>query len=177
MKNRLGSLILTIAVSMMVACGGAGPAPEIAADRSDEDGLIRYGMPEGWTNTRISSGNHYTREAAPEDQSILQVTPRAYQTSVSIEQFQEGTRGKHEIQGHALVRESMAEKNGFTTWEAVYEANVRGDDVIYHEFFLFTEGLMVEVSLGTLKRDHDRYVNDLVAVANSVRPADPGIQP
>lgn len=174
MTNRLGSLILTITMLMTVACGGAGSAPGLDANRSDEDGLIRYGMPAGWTNTRISSGKHYTREDMPEDPTILQVAPREHHPSVSIEQFQEGTRGKHEIQGHAIVRESTTEKNGFTVWEAVYEAHVRGDDVIFHDFILFADGLLVEVSMGTRKQDYDSYVGDLVAVVNSVRQANPG---
>ena len=171
MTKRLGLLILTIAMATVVACGGADSAPGIEANRSDEDGLIRYGMPEGWTNTRISSGNHYMREGMPEDQTILQVTPREYRPAVPIHQFQEGTRGKHEIQGHALVRESLKEKNGFTVWEAVYQAHVRGDDLVFHDFFLFADGLLVEVSLGTRKEDYDKYVGDLVAVVNSVRQA------
>ena len=174
MTNRRGSLILSIVMVTVVACGGADSAPGIEANRSDEDGLIRYGMPAGWTNTRISSGNHYTREGMPKDPTILQVTPREYHPSVPIEQFQEGTRGKHEIQGHAIVRESTTEKNGFTVWEAVYEAHARGDDLMFHDFFLFADGLLVEVSLGTRKEDHDSYVGDLLAVVDSVRQADPG---
>lgn len=174
MTNKLRSLILTIAMVMTAACGGAGSAPGIDADRGDEDGLIRYGMPEGWTNTRISSGYHYTREGLPEDPTVLQVAPRKRHPSVSIEQLQEGTRGKHEIQGHAIVRESTKDKNGFTVWEAVYEAHVRGDDVIFHDSYLFTDGLLVEVSLGTNKEFYDTYVGDLLAVVDSVREANPG---
>ena len=174
MTNRLGSLILSIVMATVVACGGADSAPGIEANRSDEDGLIRYGMPAGWTNTRISSGNHYTRAGVPEDPTILQVTPRVYDPSVPIEQFQEGTRGKHEIQGHAIVRESTIEKNGFTVWEAVYEAHARGDDLMFHDFFLFADGLLVEVSLGARKDDYDSYVGDLRAVVDSVRQANPG---
>jgi|GEM_PF-2977207 len=174
MTNRLGALILTVAMATAVACGGADSVPGIEANRSDEDGLIRYGMPEGWTNTRISSGNHYTRAGMPEDPTILQVTPREYHSAVPIEQFQEGTRGKHEIQGHAIVRESTKEKNGFTVWEAVYEAHARGDDLIFHDFFLFGDGLLVEVSLGTREEDYANYAGDLSAVADSVRQANPG---
>jgi len=174
MTNKLGSLILTIAMAMTAACDGAGSASGLDANRSDEDGLIRYGMPEGWTNTRISSGNHYTREGMPEDPTILQVAPREHHPSVSIEQFQEGTRGKHEVQGHTIVRESTGDKNGFTVWEAVYAANVRGDDVIFHDFFLFADGLLVEVSLGTHEEQYDSYIGDLQAVVDSVRQANPG---
>jgi hypothetical protein len=166
-------MILTIAMATSVACGGADSAPGIEANRSDEDGLIRYGMPEGWTNTRISSANHYTRADMPEDPTILQVTPRNYHPAAPIEQFQEGTRGKHEIQGHAIVRESTKVKNGFTVWEAVYEAHARGDDLIFHDFFLFADGLLVEVNLGTRKEDYDNYVGDLLAVVDSVRQANP----
>ena len=174
MTNRPGSLILIIAMTMAVACGGASSVPAIEADRTDEDGLIRYGMPEGWTNTRISSGNHYTREGMPEDPTILQVAPREHHPAVTIEQVQEGTRGKHEIQGHAIVRESTKDKNGFTVWEAVYEAHIRGDDVVYHDFFLFADGLLVEINLNTRKKDYDSYVGDLLAVVDSVRANNPG---
>ena len=43
--------------------------------------------------------------------------------------------------------------------------------MIFHDFFLFADGLLVEVSLGTRKEDYDSYVGDLVAVVNSVRQA------
>jgi hypothetical protein len=92
---------------------------------------------------------------------------------VTIEQVQEGTRGKHEIQGHAIVRESTTDKNGFTVWEAVYEAHIRDDDVIYHDFFLFADGLLVEINLNTRKKDYDSYVDDLLAVVDSVSANNP----
>lgn len=173
-KNRPSAPVLIVAMTLVVACGGTGSGPGLEANRTDEEHLIRYGMPDGWTNTRISSGNHYTREATPEDPSILQVAPREHHSAVTIKQVQEGTRGKHEIQGHTIVHESTDEKNGFTVWEAIYEANVRGDDMVFHDFYLFTDGLLVEINLNTYKNLHERYVGDLRAVVDSVRANEPG---
>jgi hypothetical protein len=172
MKKRRGVIPLVIAMALVAACGGS--APGIEADRSDEDGLIRFGMPQGWTNTRISSGRHYTREGMPEDPTVLQVAPREHHPAVTFAQVQEGTRGKHEVQGHSIIRESTKDKNGFTAWEAVYEANVRGDDVVFHDVFLYTDGLLVEISLNARKNDYDSYVGDLLAVVESVRANDTG---
>lgn len=176
MTKKYRSLILVILTTMAVACGNSSTGPAIEADRVDEDRLIRYGMPEGWTNTRISSGRHYTREGMPDDPTILQVAPRKNPSSVTIEMVQEGARGKHELQGHTIVRESTMDKNGFTRWEAVYEAYARGEDVVYHDFFLFADGLLVEINLNTREADHGSYVGDLLAVVDSVAANNPDYQ-
>jgi len=174
MKKTPVALSLILAMILVAACGGTGSGSGIEANRTDEKGLIRYGMPEGWTNTRISSGNHYTREGMPQDPTILQVAPREHHPAVTIEQVQEGTRGKHEIQGHTIVHESTDDRNGFTIWEAVYAAHVRGDDLVFHDFYLFADGLLVEVNLNTYKKDHNSYVGDLRAVVESVIANKPG---
>ena len=62
--------------------------------------------------------------------AILGVIPMRRGSAPSIEQVREGTAGKHEIQGHEMIREDISDMNGFTVWEAVYETETRGQDVV-----------------------------------------------
>ncbi len=156
--------LLSFMVVLLAACSDA----EVVANRTDSDGLIRYAMPDGWTNTKISSGDHYTRVGI-EDSPVLGVVARRRTSAPSIQQVQDGTKGKHEMQGHALIKESTRTHNGFTIWETVYEANLRGQEAVLHDVFLFSTSLQVEVNLNAPRQDHDKFVSDLLAVVDSVK--------
>jgi hypothetical protein len=160
-------LVLTSITVLLSACSN----PDIPTNSTDSDGLVRYAMPDGWTNTEISGGDHYMR-ADIEDSPMLAVVARERvqrEASPTILQVQESTKGKHEVQKHTLIEESTRTRNGFTVWEAIYEARPKGKDVIYHDVFLFTDALQVEVSLNAYPQDHKTFEADLRTVVESVQ--------
>ena len=168
--NRVGAVLAAaLIVWSLAACSDAQQSPQIEATHTDADGLIEYAMPDGWANTRISSGNHFTRDDRPDDPAVLGVIPMRRGSAPSIEQVQEGTAGKHEIQGHEMVMEEVSELNGFSVWEAVYEAEIRGQEVILHDYFLFTDELQVEVHLNAAREEYEDFLPDLRTVVGSVR--------
>jgi len=156
--------VLTLMTLLLAACGG----PDVVPDRTDSDGLIRYAIPDGWENTSISSGDHYKREGI-ENSPILAIVARQRTSAPTNQQVQEGTRGKHELQGHALLDESTRMQNGFTVWEAVYEANLRGQEAILHDVYLFSDALQVEINLNASRQDHEKFIPDLQVVVASLQ--------
>lgn len=167
MNTIIRLFVLTSVAALLAACG----SPEIPTNQTDRRGLVRYAMPDGWVNTEISTGDHYTR-AGVEDSPILAVVARERvqrEAAPTIEQVQEGTKGKHEIQKHTLIEDSTRTQNGFTVWEAVYEAKPSGKDVIYHDVFMFTDALQVEVNLNGYPQDHEQFIPDLQTVVESLR--------
>lgn len=167
MNSNFELLIFTSITLLLAACS----SPEIPTNSTDSKGLIRYAMPDGWTNTKISTGDHYTRVDI-EDSPILAVVARERvqrEAAPTIPQVQEGTKGKHEVQQHTLIEESTRSRNGFTVWEAVYEARPKGKDVVYHDVFLFTDALQVEVNLNAYPQDHEKFEPDLQTVVQSVQ--------
>ncbi len=164
MNRVIRLFVLTLVTFLLAACGDV----EVAADRTDSDGLIRYAMPDGWTNTKISSGDHYTRVDV-EESPILAVVARQRTSVPTVQQVQEGTKGKHAVQGHTLIKESSRTQNGFTVWEATYEASQRGQAVVLHDLFLFSDALQVEITLNASRQDHEKFEPDLQAVAASVQ--------
>jgi len=165
MHGTVKLLIVTFITWQLTACGNPG----IERNRLDSDGLVRYAMPSEWTNTVISSGDHYTRVGESGDSPVLAVVARPRNSVPTIEQIQEGTKGKHVVQGHTLIEESTNEQNGFTVWEAIFEAKPRGQNVIYHDVFLFTDELQVEVNLNASRSDYEKLYPDLRFVADSVQ--------
>ena len=164
MNSKFKFFVLTFMTFLIAACGD----PQVVADRTDSDGLIRYAMPDGWTNTKISSGDHYTRVGV-EDSPVLAVVARQRTSAPTVQQVQEGTRGKHEVQGHTLIKESTRTQNEFTVWDAVYEASLRGQEVVLHDVYLFSDALQVEVTLNASRQDHEKFAPDLQAVVESVQ--------
>lgn len=160
--NRL--LVLSSMILLLASCTDA----EVVANRTDSDGLIRYAMPDGWTNTTLSSGDHYTRVGI-ENSPVLGVVARQRKSAPTVQQVKDGTKGKHELQRHVLIKESTRKQNGFTVWETVYEANLRGQEAVLHDVFLFSDSLQVEVNLNTPQQDYEKFVSDLRTVVSSVK--------
>ncbi len=166
MNRRTGLFVLTLLILLLGACD----KPEVVTNRTDSGGLVRYAMPDGWTNTEMSSGDHYTRVGI-DNSPVLAVVARRRTSSPTVEQVQEGTKGKHEMQSHALLKESSRTQNGFTVWEATYEANLRGQEVIFHDVYFFSDALQVQVYLNASRQDHEKFAPDLQAVVESVQVA------
>lgn len=167
---RIGAaIVFIVTTSALVACGDSQSFSQIEATESDADGLIEYAMPEGWTNTRISSGNHFSRADEIDDSAILGVVPRKRGSAPSVDEVRIGTTSKHEFQGHKLITEETSNMNGFFVWEAVYEAEIRGRDVILHDYFLFSEELQVEVHLNAARERYEEFLPDLRTVVGSIR--------
>jgi hypothetical protein len=169
MRIKIWTLLAAGLASALIACSGSDSGSVAEPNRTDSDGLIVYAMPDGWTNTRISTGDHFSREAQPDDPTVLGVVARKRHPSVSIEQIQTGTIGKHELQGHKLVEQSTTDRNGFTVWEALYEADIRGQSAVFHNYFLFSDDLQVEVSLNTPGNEYESLLPDLHTVVESVQ--------
>ena len=164
MNSKINFIVLIGAIILIVACDNT----EVVADRVDSDGLIRYAMPGGWENTKISSGDHYTRVGV-EGSPVLAVVARQRTSAPTVQQVQEGAKGKHELQGHSLTTESTRMQSGFTVWEAVYVTSQRGQEIVLHDVYLFSNALQVEINLNASRQDHDKFVPDLQAVVKSVQ--------
>lgn len=161
-------LVLNMMTLTLFGCGGGSPCADIEPNQRDSKNLVEYSIPAGWTNTRISTRNHFTREGRPNDATVLGVVATTLHSSITIEQIKEGTTGKHELQGRTRISEVDRSMNGFTVWETVYEAKIRTQEVIFHDIFLFAKNLQVVVNLNTTKTNYQSYLPGLLAVADSV---------
>jgi hypothetical protein len=167
------ALVLFFVIACVLA---ACDSQQIATNQVDSKGLVSYFMPEGWTNSRISSGNHYTRVGRPKDPTVMSVQTVPGPNSLSIEQIIENRKGKLEMQGFTEVRSSDREERGFVIWEGVFEGERRGEAVIWHDHLFFSHELSFEVNLIARQQEFEEYLPDLLTVLESVRLAEPGQQ-
>jgi hypothetical protein len=94
--------------------------------------------------------------------------------SLTIDDIWSGTQGKHEIQNQVLIEEKTTSMNGFEVREAVYEAEVRGQKVVYHDMFLFQDSIQMQMSLNAARDVYGSYLGDFRAAVGSVRPLSDG---
>lgn len=158
----------------LVACGGTVGGDSLPRDKVDRNGLVEFGTPAGWNNEDSNSGRHFSRNDPAEDQAMIYVDALDRPPSLGVDFIWEQTKAKHEIQEQVLKGETARNANGFDLREAVYEAEVRGQNVIYHDVFLFRDKLQVQMSLNAASDVYPAYVDDFLAMVNSVRPLDAG---
>lgn len=141
----------------------------LTPDRSDRKGLVEFAVPAGWNNEG-GSGRHFRRENSDENQAIIYIDALQRPASLEIDVVWEQTKGKHKMQDQVLAQENSSVLNGFELREAVYKANVRDQDVVYHDIFLFNDNLQIEMSLNAAADVYSGYLGDFRAAVGSVRP-------
>lgn len=169
---------LSAPLTMFALCACAESDSEFASgltpDRTDRKGLVEFAVPSGWNNDESGSGRHFRRENPEENQAIIYIDALQRPASLKIDVVWEQTKGKHKIQDQVLTQENSSMLNGFELREAIYQANVRDQDVMYHDVFLFTDDLQIEMSLNAAADVYDGYVGDFRATVGSVRPKTSG---
>lgn len=158
----------------LLAAAGASPAENSAGDsaevrRTDPDNLVSFRLPALWNDDHFANGRHFQRADRPDDKAILAVLAELREHYPTLEQIRTGRTGVHQTQGHRQVSSDEKQINGFDVWEAVYTANVRGDDVIMHDFMMFSDTRFIEVHLIAAEADYETYLPDLLAVVDSMR--------
>ncbi|XOV83495.1 MAG: hypothetical protein ACFHXK_22005 [bacterium] len=164
MTSFKGKLLLLVFSTLMVTV-------TTAADerRTDPDKLVSYIMPLEWNNTHFANGRHFQRADNPANKAILAVVPEVRDEYMTLEQTRSGRSRVHEIQGRKQVYSAVKQINEFEVWEAIWEANIRGDDVIMHDFMMFSDTRLVEVHLIASTVDYPEFLPDLRKVVASMR--------
>jgi len=89
--------------------------------------------------------------------------------SPDIDTIWQNTKAKHEIQDQRLVEESTSTMSGFEVRQAIYEAERKGQALVYHDYFLFSEALQIELSRNGTQQAYQRCAPALETLAHSVR--------
>ena len=162
---------LTLSYLLLALAGCSGDAPSVAEppNTQDGEGLVEFFLPPGWVRLPSSRSSRFVPDGADRENAMLGVVPEELYPSYDIATFWANTKGKHEIQGQSLVRESSSTLNGFELREAVYEAQRNGQTVVYHDYFLFSDALQIELHLNATEDAHRRLSADLQTLAASVR--------
>ena len=164
--NQLTVSYLLIALS--VCLGDVSSAAE-PPNTGDSKGLVEFFLPSGWHRLPSSRSSRFVPDCADAGNAMLGVIPEAPYPSFDLETFWANTKAKHEIQGQSLVRESSCTLNGFDLREAVYEAERNGQAIVYHDLYLFSAALQIELHLNSTADAHRRLAPDLQTLAASVR--------
>lgn len=157
-------MLLVVLAALTASCAVASDA-RISGHKD----LVTYVMPSGWNNERFANGRHYQRADDPDNKAILAVMPEVRDEYMTLEQTRTGRTGVHEVQGHKQVYSAETQINEFEVWESIYAANIRGDDVIMHDFMMFSATRVVEVHLIAGVEDYQAFLPDLRAVVASVQ--------
>ena len=165
MNTRITSIVLTA-----ITLASIGLIFSASAERvSEPRGLVTFDMPDGWSNDRFGNGRHYTRAGSSDDPNILAVVPERSDEYMTLEKMSEGRKQVNAAQDHRLISEKTHRMNGFDVWEAVHEANIRSQDVVFHTYLLFSDTFMIEVHLNASKDVYSQYLPDLRRLVRSVR--------
>ena len=135
-------------------------------------GLVIFNIPDGWDNERFQNGRNFTRAGLPDDPNILGVVAERRDAYMTMDAMRAGRKQVYAAQGWRVVFEEVSRINGFEVWEAVNEANIRDQDVVFHHYLMFSETLMVDVHLNASKNVYVDYLPDLRSLVNSIRATD-----
>lgn len=170
MQNLSRLLLAVAATCALLACGETSSAERLTADRTDRDGLIEFGIPAGWSRTGTGERNlHFKRDDPAENQIMIGIAAFG-RPALSNDDLWVNLKGKHEIQGHALVEEKSTTMNGFEVREGTFSAEVKGQTIVYHNVFLLTDMLWVDLNLNADQKMYESYLSDFRAIVGSVRP-------
>lgn len=162
---------------MLAGCDGVASTASEPPNRIDKTGLVEFYLPPGWMDLPSSQKSRFVPEGADRDNALLGVIPTAEHRPPDIDWFWQNTIAKHEIQKQKLISETSSNLNGFEVREAIYEAERKGQQLIYHDYFLFSERLQIELHLNGTKEAYQRCAQDLITLAQSLRElAEPGNQ-
>ncbi len=165
MNTRLISLLLTAIVLTVIGLVFSASAERLGEPK----GLVTFEMPGEWSNDRFGNGRHYTRDGSSDDPNILAVVPELKDEYMTLETMSKGRKQVNLAQDHRLVSERVHRINGFDVWEAVYEAEIRSQNVVFHTYLMFSDTLMIDVHLNASKDVYKTYLPDLRRLAHSVR--------
>jgi hypothetical protein len=163
-------LVHSVILLALSACNGTAQTTGETPNSIDSKGLVEFHLPAGWIRLASSQSSRFVPEGADRENAMLGVIPDERYPGIDIETFWQNTMAKHEFQGQVRVRESSSRVNGFDVREAVYEAERNGQAVVYHDYYLFTDALQIDLHLNATKQAHQRYEKDLETVALSIRP-------
>jgi hypothetical protein len=163
--------LIIVSASILANCD----AQSVATNQVDSKGMIAYYIPEGWTDERLNSGDHYTRDGLPDDPSVMSVQvvpgPMGKRTTAEIIK---NRKGKLEQQGFAEIKSSEAQGRDFYVWQGIFEGERRGEGVAWRDYLFFGDDFYFEVNLIAPTQVIDEYVPDLLTVAESVQLAEAG---
>lgn len=162
MKSIICALILV--TFFPVISSSAAQAERI----TEPKGLVTFDMPDGWSNDRFKNGRHFTRTGSSDDPNILGVVPEERDKYMTLQAMSEGRKHVTTMQDQRQVFEKVTRMNGFDVWESVTEANIRGQDVVFHTYLMFSDALMVDVHLNASKPVYKEYLPDLRSLVQSV---------
>jgi len=158
-----------ILLCMLAGCDSGVSTASEPPNRIDETGLIEFYLPPGWADLPSSQKSRFVPEGADSENAMLGVIPSAEHRPPDIDSFWQNTVAKHEMQKQKLVSEASSNLNGFEVREAIYESERNGQVAIYHDYFLFSDTLKIELNLNGTKAAHERFAQDLITLAQSVR--------
>lgn len=156
-------LVALILLTVIAICSAA------ETRRSDPDNLVSYVLPDGWDDQRTGNGRHFTRAGLPDDPNFLGVLPRARDDYSSLENIRRDRSAVHAAQDHRQRSSQVRRVNGFEVWESIYDAQIRGQAVVFHDAMMFSDDLVIEVHLNASKRDYADFAPDLQLVVESMQ--------
>lgn len=137
---------------------------------SDPKGrVLSYVLPAGWDNERFNNGRNFTRTGILDDSNILGVIPRERDAYSTLENIRRDRSAVNAVQNHIQRSSKVYDLNGFQVWEAIYDAQIRGRNVVFHDVMIFSDNLMIEVHLNASKPVYESYLPDLQTVVLSMR--------
>jgi hypothetical protein len=163
MKIKLASIGVAVLSFWIVGCSG-GAAPSGVSHES-KDGRLAFRVPEAWVLKSETSGLRFGRADNPEDRSTLLVKtdPRG---DDSLDRRQAIGLQQIEQQGAELLEQDTFSRNGWEGWEATF----RQGNVSVYTIWLFDDAVRVEVKLIAPTDQFAGYLDDVKAVAASIRP-------
>ena len=162
-------LTLTVLLLALTACVDDTSSAAEPPNTRDSEGMVEFFLPPGWVRLPSSRSSRFVPDGADRENAMLGVIPEELYPAYDIDAFWGNTKAKHEIQGQSLLRESSSTMNGFEVREAVYEAERNGQTVVYHDLYLFSGALQIELHLNATEDAHRRLAADLQTLAESVR--------
>lgn len=134
---------------------------------TDPKGLVEFALPEGWAERSQSNAIRFARAEAPESPTVLAVAAEPRDPSRGLAEQRKIRRAQMAATDQAIRIDETFEVNGWQIWESA-AARARGP--VMHSFLLFSDDITAEVWLVAASGDYATLVEDLRAVALSIRP-------
>lgn len=138
---------------------------------SDPEGLISFSVPDAWTLNSESSGMRF-RRAAEKERTVLSVYPRSQADGFDPEKLRTTRLSQVRSQSRDVVTDTEYTLDQFRVWELLVRPGPDGRGPISHSLHLLNGNLHIEIMLIATPDRYPAYVDDLRAVAESVRTTD-----
>ncbi|MEZ5417149.1 MAG: hypothetical protein R2708_07390 [Vicinamibacterales bacterium] len=161
--------IVAALVACLSACSNGTSAALEPPNIVDATGLVEFHLPAGWEPLASSEKSRFTPGGAEGQSAMLAVVPEARDSNVDIETYWTRIKSVHLAQDRDLRHEARFTLDGFEVREGIFDTERNGQPAVYHDLYLFSETLQVNVHLNGTREFHERRVDDLQTVARSVR--------